>query len=218
MAFAATANNKTGGGDYSIPPEGNHVAVLVAMVDLGTHNKEFKDKDSGEVSYKDYRQIFLAWELTDEVDPTSKGKNFVMGREYSLALGLKAALRGVVEVWKGRKLEEGEDCPDLEKMVGMKCMLTVQHGKSAAGKDYANIKAVTPVHKSLTVKPPLNTPYLYEIEKGKFNPPPWLPAWSFGEQLKDIIARSQEVKGAQRGPAAATSSVDAPMVDGVAAF
>jgi hypothetical protein len=207
--WRASANNNTGSEASAIPPAASHPAVLVAMVDLGVHEKTFDktNKDgqkTGEKETRNYRQLFLAWELTDEPDPDHKGRNFVLGKEFSLAedggMGLKSALRGVVEIWLGRKLGDREDVPDVSKMLGMRCMLEVVHGQNAEKtRTYANVKAVTSVPKKLAVPDPKCKPYLYALSRetfpGGFAPPPWLPQWSYGEKLTDKMQRSKEVRG-----------------------
>lgn len=214
--WKAVANSQTGTGEYAVAPSGSHVAVLVGMVDLGTHSKEFKN-DDGTVSAKDYRSVFLVWELTDEADPSHRGHNFLLSKEFTLALGTKAALRPVVEVWLGRKLGDGEEVPDLSKMLGSKCMLTVEHGQSkSSGKTYANVKGVGPVHKSLAVPPAKREPFLYAIEDGDFEPPAWLPQWSYGEKIADKMTRSKEYRRASVASARLPGDeddVDAPGPD-----
>ncbi len=129
--WKATANNKTGDGKFTLPPPGNTPAVCVAMVDLGTHDLEFTDKKTGALTHKDYRKVFLVWELTRRPDPGFKDRNYLLSREYSVALGSNAALRGVVETAMGRKLADQEDVDDLaEVLLGMECLIDVEHGGS----------------------------------------------------------------------------------------
>jgi hypothetical protein len=196
--WKVVANNKTASDGFAVPPEDNHGAVLVALVDLGTHAKEFDktDKDNkptGQKETREYRQLFLAWELTDAENPDRKGQNFVIGKEYSLSLGVKSALRSVVEIWKGRKLADGESVEDVHKMLGVRFMLEVQHQKSKDGtKTYANVKAVTSVPKKMKVEDAKLTPYLFVLDGRKFDPPAWLPQYSYGEKLSDKMADSKE--------------------------
>ena len=58
------------GGDYENAPVGNHPAVLVAMIDIGTHEEDYQG------AKKQTRKIYLAWELVDE--KKADGKNHVI--------------------------------------------------------------------------------------------------------------------------------------------
>jgi hypothetical protein len=212
--WSVTANNKTAGDGFAIPPEDNHEAALAAIVDLGTHGREFDQKDrdgklTGKKEYREYRQLFLVWELTDCPDPDHGGRNFTLGKEFSLSLGVNSALRAVVEVWKGRKLGDQEKVDDIHLMIGARFMIQVAHQKNKDGtRTYANIKAVTPVPKKMAVSPPKLPPFLFNIKEGRpFEPPGWLPLYSYGEKLTEKMDDSKELKS-HRQNAAMTRQAD----------
>jgi hypothetical protein len=201
--WAVTANNKTASDGFAVPPAKNHTAVLVAIVDLGTHGREFdktdqNNKPTGQKEYKEYRQLFLAWELVKCPDPDHKGRNFVVGKEFSLSLGVKSALRGVVETWKGRKLADGESVADLHNMLLARFMIQVEHGQNKdKTRTYANVKTVSSVPDELTVAEPQCKPFLYVLKpENKFDPPAWLPQYSYGEKLADKMKDSKELRAA----------------------
>ena len=50
------------GGQFEIPPAGNHPAVLVGIIDLGTRPSTFQGKTT------DRREVYLVWE---QVSPLS---------------------------------------------------------------------------------------------------------------------------------------------------
>lgn len=53
------ANSKTGGGNYEKPPPGNHPAVCVAIIDMGTQKQEYQ----GNVTFA--HRAYFVWELVE---------------------------------------------------------------------------------------------------------------------------------------------------------
>src|SRR5579859_3411511 len=107
------------GGDFEIPPAGNHPAVLIAMIDLGTHTEDFQGKQT------EAHKVFLVWELTEE-KCAGYNRNHVIGRDYTLSLHEKAGLRKMLEGWRGRKYNTGEEI-NVSKVLGQPCFLNVSH-------------------------------------------------------------------------------------------
>jgi hypothetical protein len=193
--------------EWEQPPPGNRPAVCVAVIDLGTHTETFKDRDTGEERQKDYRRVFVAWELTN-AKMSGSSENHVIGRAYNLTLGRDSALRDLVENWFNKKLGD-KDGLDVMKLVGRKCFLNVIHetAKNRRGQErsYARIKAVTAPPEGAVVPPNKHQPYTFNVEEaGGELPevPSWVPRL-FGELLTDVIRGSQEFRraGAQK-PAA----------------
>jgi hypothetical protein len=224
MAWTATANNNTAENrQYALPPEGTSAAVCVACVDLGTHPMEFTDQQTGDRTTRDYRRGFVVWELTDEEDPGKGDMNFLLGKEYTIALGVNSKLRPVVETALGRKLGVDEQVPDIAAVVlGMRCQVQVEHGVSkGSGKPFASIKAVVSASKKNPPPDPKCGPYRYDLDDGPFVPPAWLPGWSFGKPLAEIMAASKErqaqMRGAAQTAARTAQSRRDPVTDGVVA-
>jgi hypothetical protein len=172
------------GTPFEKPPAGTHSAVLIAMIDLGTHEKEFKGK------MRKNRKIFLVWELVDEF---RKDKTpHVIGREYNLFFGETSALTELLETWLNKKIPPGTH-PKLTAMLGRACNLTVVHKQSkSSDREYANIDAVTPLKKGEVIKSPARAPFFWDL--GMPSEPPahdWLP-YNIGEPLVDWIKRSPE--------------------------
>lgn len=164
---------------------GSHPAVLVAMVDLGTHEDEYQGKKSR------HRKAYLVWELTAEAS------HQVIGRDYTISFAPKAALRGLVEKWRGRAFAENEEF-DLSKILGKPCLLTVVHGTSSKGNPFAKIDGVSPVPKGMPVPPPSRTPFSWEISGKDLPAADWLP-FIYGEAVTDVIRRSEEYRGTSPG-------------------
>ncbi len=190
--WAGTAS--TGGGTKDIPDEGTHPAVCVALIDLGTHEQEFKDKDTGEVKSATYRKILFVWELTDQSVSGTVGKNHTIGKDFNVAFSDKAGLRKMLEKWRGKVYADGETI-DPGEALSKSCLLTITHGKSQRGNDFAKWDGVAPVPKKFDVPAARIKPFTWRI--GDAAPlPTWLP-FVYGESPKDIIDRSQEMKANQ---------------------
>lgn len=171
---------------FEIPPAGSHPAVLVGLIDLGTHQRTFQGQDQGEAA-----QLYLVWELTAEPCPGTN-RNHVLGRQFTRSLNKKAKLRQFIESWSGRQLNDGDEF-DYEKMLGKSCLLNVIHKQSG---DYtnANIDSIGRVPKGMTVPSAKIEPYMWYVGCGKPLPElPWLPP-IYGQSVKQMIEASKEYK------------------------
>ncbi len=191
----------SGGGDFTAAPAGSHPAVLVAMVDLGTHDDTYQGKVNTN------RKLFLAWELTAEPDAAT-GENFIVGRDYTNSLNPKAAFRQIVEKWRGRAFTDGEEF-DYSKLLGKPCLLTLVHKTSQGGNTYAKIDSVGPLPKGMKAAPATKAPLLWEIGDDMAKLPSWLP-FVYGEAVTEVLKRSAElVNGGEPAP----SGVGEPVED-----
>ncbi len=197
-----TASNSSGGGGEA-PPAGNHPAVLVALVDLGTHEDEYQGERS------ENRKVFLAWELTAE--HKSDGSPYVVGQEFNFmaTIGQKSKLRGLLESWRGRPLGDGE-CLNLAALLGKPCLINVGNEQSKKGNTYAKILGVGPPPRGMTVPAPLNEPFQWHFSSGPFRAPDWLP-YLYGQKVEDKILAARESRGyVAPAPAANGSAVTVP--------
>jgi hypothetical protein len=190
-----------GGGEYEVPPADNHLARLVAMVDLGTHTRTYGD-DS-----KDQHMVYLCWELLG-CPMSGSSFNHVIGERYTLSLNEKAKLTPVVRTLLGRDYRDDAD-NELEKMLGRPCMVEVKHVPGREGRTFANVAAVSSVPSALARNVPqaLRRPLLWSLgdDPAALEKADWLP-WCYGERLHEVVGRCRELTGAQvgggRGPAA----------------
>lgn len=174
-------------GDYSdSAPPGNHPAVLVALVDLGTQKSDYK----GKISWN--RKVYMCWELVNEKIDGTKAVNHVIGRDFAVYFSPKAALRGFVEKWRGKAFAEGEDF-DLGVLLGQACLLNVIH-KPSGDKMYPRVEGVSKVPKGMKVEKPQRTPFKWMIGEGKYPDPDWIP-YLYGQPLRDHIAQADELHG-----------------------
>lgn len=182
--MAWTAKATKGGGDYEKAPPGNHPAVLVAMIDLGTQKTEF----GGEV--KEQHRVFWVWELVTE--KTKTGLNHLIGMDLTFSLNENAKMRAFVEARLSRKIGDDEEY-DVETELGKPCLLNVVEKKG-----YPKVETMSSVPKGMTVARPTHPLTLWKLEEfektGKIDIPGWIP-WLYGESIPAHIARCLEMDG-----------------------
>lgn len=139
--MAIMASDTGGGKDFKKVPPGCHFAICNMVVDLGVQESSYKGKA------KKQHKIYLRWEVPDErVTYEKDGKEVEgpcsIGNFYTLSLSEKAALREVLENWRGRTFSPEELTGfDITTVAGKCCQIMVQHNESG-GKTYANVTGV----------------------------------------------------------------------------
>lgn len=195
----------SGGGEFDVPDAGSHPAVLVALIDLGTHDEEFDDKKKQTKVIKQIRKVYMAWELPTEAKPGGGG-NFVVARDYGLFFSQNSNLRKMVEKWRGRGLDDGEEF-DLTKLLGKSCLISLVQKVSQNGNKYCKIDGVGQLPKGMTCPPATVTPVQWDVGSGDPIPEtPWLP-YLYGEPLKQVIERSAEYKAGGSGAGDANEEI-----------
>jgi hypothetical protein len=207
-AFRGKASSGTGGNgeDFPVAPAGTHTAVVVGLIDLGTHSvPEYNDPSKT----RDRHKCCVLYELVE----TQEG--FVLGVEYTVSDNNKAKLRLLAEMVRGEDYEDGQDTAYDMDLLGKPVQVTVEVGESQKGKAFARIAAVSALHPKLIaagVQEPAHRDFLdagWSIgddlgpilaAKG------WLP-WLYGKTILDTIRASQELQGAP--PAAPARPVPA---------
>lgn len=144
-------------------PEGNHPAICIQVIDLGTQ------KESWEGKPKINRKIRISWELPEEkaVFSEEKGEQpFMVSRTYNFSTSEKSTFRQTLESWRGKTFTDEElKTFDIEKLLGVGCMVTIVHNENG----YSDVKTVAALPKQLkAIMPkPENTPVYYSIEDGR---------------------------------------------------
>lgn len=189
--FKQTAKSSGEAGEFPIPTAGTHPAVLVAIVDLGTH------QDEDRVTHRKYskRLIYLCWELED-TDAEKGGPRFYVGGDYTLSFGERAKLRGLLENWRGKKFDEGEEM-DVSTLLGRPCFLQVTHKTTAKGRTVCQVVGASKLPAKVPPITPTHKPYLFEMDGAEESLPAlpeWLP-YLYGRPLTDKIAESAEWSG-----------------------
>lgn len=176
---------KQGGGDFQIPNAGQYAAICHQVIDLGHQFNAVHNKWQPKVR--------IGWELHGEnmigegVGNMEDGRPFTVSSEFTVSLADNGHLRPMLEGWRGRPFSEEElEGFDISKLLGVPCMLTIQHTNSN-GKTYANVTAATPLLKALPRPQQVNDSLLFNFE-------PWngaefeaLPQW-----VRDKIKKSRE--------------------------
>ena len=175
------------GGDFELPPAGTHPAMLIGLIDLGTHESNYGGKKT------DRHKILFIWELTAEAN--SQGQNFLIMQDYTWSLNAKAGLRKIVEGFRGKSLADNEEY-DLAEMLGKPSMINISEGLSGNGKKFMEVVSVSPPMRGLTVPPA--TREIYAFVFGLINStldaieiPAWVPKL-YGRNVIDDIKASKE--------------------------
>lgn len=144
-----------------LPPAGTHIARSYQILDLGTHDREWKGK------HRKSHEIRISWELPLEkavFDPDKGEQPFSISKTYTLSLNEKANLRHDLENWRGRPFTEEElEAFDVAKVLGVACMVTVTH-VTKGDKTYANVTAVTATPKGYPVPAAINKPVEFSLD------------------------------------------------------
>ena len=145
--MAIPSSERAGSGkEWEKCPEGSHVARCVTLVDLGIQSTHFGDKE----------QVYLGFEVYDhkvkwEKDGVEHQGPGLIGVTWTNNLYEEANLGKNLISWRGRPFtDEEKKSFDLEKLLGVPCILSVVHRESN-GKVYANIASVTGLPKGLPV-------------------------------------------------------------------
>jgi hypothetical protein len=190
MSFTLTASKGNGGGTEKCPA-GNHLAVLVAVIDMGTQENSFQGQD-----VKWQRRAYFVWELVGEQISGTK-KNHVIGVDLTLSLNEKAKLRKWVEARTGKVIPEGSEF-DVSKELGQPCMLNVVEKNG-----YPRIDGVAAVPAAFVKSMPPATYPLTALDLDSFikgTPVPEFVPWMYGSPLADHIKACREIGGAKPQP------------------
>ena len=171
MGLIAT---ETGGGkDRPLIQEGVHLAVCYLIADLGTHHSEMFDKDA--------HKVVIGWEIPGErgtfhIDGKDQDLPLVASKTFTLSLHKKAALRQVLEAWRGQAFTDEElKGFDLKAVLGAPCQLQIMHTKKGE-KTYANIGAVMPLMKGVQAPQGETAHQWFSLSEG-VDLPDHLPEW-----------------------------------------
>jgi hypothetical protein len=184
--FAKKADSK-GGEDFEICPSGLHPAVLVALIDLGTHEFAYQGKKS------ENRKIFLVWELPSE--KMQNGDSFLVTADYTWSLNAKANFRKMLEGWSGRSFKDDEEFDPLI-LLGRPCVVNVTEGLSANNKKFNEIMGVAAPMKGQVIPKPTLVNFAWHMSQitcqaDDIPIPEWVPR-NYGRMVADDIRSSKE--------------------------
>lgn len=133
------ASDTGGGSDFDPVPEGSHPAVCDMLVDLGL--QETTGKFAGKIQHK----VYLRWQipslrLSYEKDGVAVEGPMTIGSRFTVSLHEKAALRKLLQQWRGRAFTAEELKKfDVTSVVGKPCLISVSHTPRDGGGVYANV-------------------------------------------------------------------------------
>lgn len=166
-----------------LTPEGNHIARLYSIIEVGTVPVAYKEEPS--------RQVRFTWELPEEMrEFNEEQKPMVIGNKYTASMYKEAKLRKVVEGMVGKLSDEEADEFDLHTILGKVCMLNVVHTVGKNGKTYANVASAAPIPKAVKEVPEQINESVY-LDYADFDQAVYekLPEW-----IKKEMAESTEMK------------------------
>lgn len=176
-------NVSSKGGNFELPPEGNHLACCYSIIDLGTqHEKDFKGKETMR------RKILFSFELCHEkrkFKDDEPEKPFSVSQRYTATLSDKSNLYRDLKAWRGRDFTpEEKEKFDISIFLGKYCMIQVSHNNG-----YANIQNIASVPKGIEKTPRVNPMFEFSTEDMSEEKFSLLP-----EFAKKIVEQSQEYK------------------------
>lgn len=181
-------SGKGGGKDFAIHPAGVFAARCTRIIDLGTHDGEWKGK-----AKKQHKIVFCfeSAELMDDDAGEFAGKPFLVIQRYTASLSDKALMRKDLESWRGRKFTPAEiDAFDLHNVLGKACMLNMVHSDPAPnGKVYSNAAAIMPLPAGMTAPKAVGDLVFFSL--GEFDQSVYD---SLSDYYKGEIAKSDEYK------------------------
>ena len=127
----------SGGGNFTPHPVGLHQMVCCDVIDNGLC----------ETAYGPKRKVTVRWESQELTD---KGQRMTVQQRYTASLNEKARLRHDLESWRGKAFTGDELAAfDLEKLIGVNCMVNVVQRADAKGKLWANPASLAPLMRGL---------------------------------------------------------------------
>jgi hypothetical protein len=179
--MALIAKGSGNGGDFETIPTGPQHAVCAFVVDIGTHAGSYQGKPIQR------HQCVVCWELSEHMTQGEHaGKPFMVSKFYTVSLNEKANLRKDLEAWRGKAFTEEELAGfDLEKLIGVNCMLNIVEKHRQDGKTFREVSSIMPAIKGLPKLAVVNTV-----------PPEWVL-----KRREESIEAQEAVNSGVRAPA-----------------
>jgi len=170
-----------GAGTYTPPEQGTYAARLFGLIDLGTQTSTWEGEE------KTAHKILLQFEITDAENRRDDGTAHTLSRRFTASLHPKAALRKLLEAWRGRPFTPEElKAFDLKTLLGVPCLVGIIH-ESKGDKTYANLSSIMRLPKGFA--PGIDTEPLIHFDLSE---PDWTVFAQLPSRLQDQIAASPE--------------------------
>lgn len=143
-------------------PAGTHIARVVGLIYLGTVKGHWQGKETS--TYK----IRLTWEIPNELRSFKEGEEktpMVISKEVGFSMGKKSTLRPIVEGVIGTSLNDEEAYGfDIEKILGLPCLINVIHEEKGDFGKFATLKSTAPLMKGTECPPQVNKTKILSFE------------------------------------------------------
>lgn len=122
---------------FEKPDTGLVQAVCSHVTDIGEQDTAYGPK----------RKVVLSFELAQKMQD---GRPFMQSQFFTMSLHEKAALRVFLKSWRGKDLAPEElKGFDLDKLIGVNCMLNLVETITKDGKQFVNIASVVACPKGM---------------------------------------------------------------------
>lgn len=183
----ATYASDSGGKDFDPVPEGSHLAVCDMFVDLGMQDSNYQGQQ------KTQHKIYLRWQIPSlrlkyTKDDVEHEGPMAIGGKFTLSLHEKAALRKILQSWRGRAFTPEELKKfDVTTILGAPCLITVTHAPKDGGGVYANVGAVAKLPPGVPAPTLEGEKLLYDADNlGTFEKlRPWLQEAIRAQKVED---------------------------------
>ncbi len=176
---------KSGDGEFERVGAGNHPAVLIGLIDMGTQENNYQ----GNITWQP--RAYFVYELVMEKMTTAPGRNHILATDLTVSMNEKAKLRKWIEARTGKQIPDGVEY-DISQELGQPVLLNVVLNKDG----YPKIQSVGSIPRGMNIPAPQNKPTTMTLDEfragGKV--PEFCP-WLFGERIEDHIKRAQEITG-----------------------
>lgn len=167
-------------------PEGTYPARCYRLVDLGSQQTEWQGQK------KLSRKILIQFEVLGD-ERMSDGRPFQISKRVTASLGEAAALRKMLESWRGKAFTGDElRAFDLTKLLGAFALINVVHTEKN-GRTYANLAGIMPLPKSMPKPDPVNDLLHFDLTA-----PDWEVFDGLSDGLKAAIQMSPEYQAASK--------------------
>jgi hypothetical protein len=180
--------------ERELVPEGNHVGILYRIINIGTIETPYLDKDGNK---KHTPKVRLYWELPNELreyekDGEMKQLPMSISREVTLSLYKSekqtAVLRTITHALIGTSLKDEEaESYDIEDLLGRACMVEVSHERMDNGTEFAKAVGFGSIPKGMEVPAQTNKSRVDDVREMSQEEIEELPEW-----LRDKMKASRE--------------------------
>jgi len=181
MGATASAGSVQEAKQYEVLEAGVYVGRCLQVVELGTHQKTWKEET------KEVEEIMIVWELNALMED---GRPFTVNWRGTKSLGQKASLFKLLTNWRGTPFTDDElKCFQFKNILNAPCMLNITKSEGKNGRIYNNVLSVMPLPKGMQAEELKNEKVDFGITD--LGTPEFEKVWPW---VRKIIAESNEGK------------------------